>query len=98
MLDPDAKKKIIARGLDASPGAATGRVVFHSDEAQELAERGENVILVRMETSPEDIQGMTVSTGILTSRGKRGTTKRTSRSEAKWSSMVISESAEPLGS
>jgi pyruvate,orthophosphate dikinase len=69
MLDPDAKKKIIARGLDASPGAATGRVVFHSDEAQELAERGENVILVRMETSPEDIQGMTVSTGILTSRG-----------------------------
>ena len=69
MLDPDAKKKIIARGLDASPGAATGRVVFHSDEAQELAERGESVILVRMETSPEDIQGMTVSTGILTSRG-----------------------------
>jgi len=69
MLDPDAKKKVIARGLDASPGAATGRVVFHSDEAQELAERGENVILVRMETSPEDIQGMTVSTGILTSRG-----------------------------
>ncbi len=69
MLDPDANKKIIARGLDASPGAATGRVVFHSDEAQELAERGENVILVRMETSPEDIQGMTVSTGILTSRG-----------------------------
>ena len=41
MLDPDAKKKVIARGLDASPGAATGRVVFHSDEAQELAERGE---------------------------------------------------------
>jgi pyruvate,orthophosphate dikinase len=69
MLDPAAKKKIIARGLDASPGAATGRVVFHSDEAQELSERGENVILVRMETSPEDIQGMTVSTGILTSRG-----------------------------
>jgi len=69
MLDPDAKRKVIARGLDASPGAATGRVVFHSDEAQELAERGENVILVRMETSPEDIQGMTVSTGILTSRG-----------------------------
>ena len=69
MLDPDAKKKVIARGLDASPGAATGRVVFHSDEAQELAERGESVILVRMETSPEDIQGMTVATGILTSRG-----------------------------
>ena len=44
-------------------------MVFHSDEAQELSERGENVILVRMETSPEDIQGMTVSEGILTSRG-----------------------------
>ena len=69
MLDPDAKKKIIAKGLDASPGAATGRVVFHSDEAQELAERGESTILVRMETKPEDIQGMTVATGILTSRG-----------------------------
>jgi len=69
MLDPDAKRKIIARGLDASPGAASGRVVFHSDEAQEAADRGEDVILVRMETSPEDIQGMTVAKGILTSRG-----------------------------
>ncbi len=69
VLDPDAPRKVIAKGLDASPGAATGRVVFHSDEAQELAERGEQVILVRMETSPEDIQGMTVSQGILTSRG-----------------------------
>ncbi len=69
VLDPDAPRKIIARGLDASPGAAAGRVVFHSEEAQELAERGEAVILVRMETSPEDIQGMTVSQGILTSRG-----------------------------
>jgi pyruvate,orthophosphate dikinase len=69
MLDPDAKRKIIAQGLDASPGAASGIVVFNSDEAQDLSERGENVILVRMETSPEDIQGMTVSTGILTSRG-----------------------------
>jgi pyruvate,orthophosphate dikinase len=68
-LDPKAQKKVIAHGLDASPGAASGRVVFHSEEAQELSERGENVILVRMETSPEDIQGMTVSTGILTSRG-----------------------------
>ncbi|MGB0640928.1 MAG: pyruvate, phosphate dikinase, partial [Myxococcota bacterium] len=69
MLDPNANKKVIARGLDASPGAATGQVVFHSDEAQELTERGEDVILVRMETSPEDIQGMTVANGILTSRG-----------------------------
>ncbi|RME26371.1 MAG: pyruvate, phosphate dikinase [Deltaproteobacteria bacterium] len=69
VLDPDAPRKVIAKGLDASPGAATGRVVFHSDEAQELAERGEQVILVRMETSPEDIQGMTVAQGVLTSRG-----------------------------
>ncbi len=69
VLDPDAPRKVIAKGLDASPGAATGRVVFHSDEAQELAERGEQVILVRADTSPEDIQGMTVSQGILTSRG-----------------------------
>jgi pyruvate,orthophosphate dikinase len=69
VLDPDAPKKVIAKGLDASPGAACGRVVFHSDEAQELAERGEAVLLVRADTSPEDIQGMTVSQGILTSRG-----------------------------
>jgi pyruvate,orthophosphate dikinase len=69
VLDPDAPRKVVAKGLDASPGAATGRVVFHSDEAQELAERGEQVILVRADTSPEDIQGMTVSQGILTSRG-----------------------------
>ena len=69
VLDPDAPKKIIAKGLDASPGAAGGKVVFHSEEAQELAERGEDVILVRLETSPEDIQGMTVSKGILTGRG-----------------------------
>ena len=69
VLDPDAPRKVIAKGLDASPGAASGRVVFHSEEAQELAERGESVILVRLETSPEDIQGMTVSKGILTARG-----------------------------
>jgi len=69
VLDPDAPRKIIARGLDASPGAACGRVVFHSEEAQELSERGEPVVLVRNETSPEDIQGMTVSQGILTARG-----------------------------
>ena len=69
VLDPDAKRKCIAKGLDASPGAASGRVVFHSEEAQEMVERGEHAILVRLETSPEDIQGMTVSRGILTSRG-----------------------------
>ncbi len=69
VLDPDATRKVIAHGLDASPGAACGRVVFHSEEAQELSERGEPVVLVRNETSPEDIQGMTVSQGILTARG-----------------------------
>ncbi len=69
VLDPKAGKKVIGSGLPASPGAATGKVVFHSEEAQELVERGEQVVLVRMETSPEDIQGMTVAEGILTSRG-----------------------------
>ncbi len=69
VLDPSAKKKCIAKGLDASPGAASGKVVFHSEEAQELAEKGESCVLVRLETSPEDIQGMTVSKGILTARG-----------------------------
>jgi pyruvate,orthophosphate dikinase len=69
VLDPDAKRKCIAKGLDASPGAASGKVVFHSEEAQEMVERGESVVLVRLETSPEDIQGMTVAKGILTSRG-----------------------------
>jgi pyruvate,orthophosphate dikinase len=69
VLDPDARRNVIASGLPASPGAASGKVVFHSAEAQELHDRGEPVVLVRMETSPEDIQGMTVSEGILTSRG-----------------------------
>jgi len=69
VLDPAAPRKVIAKGLNASPGAASGLVVFHSDEAQDLVERGERVILVRNETSPEDIQGMTVAAGILTSRG-----------------------------
>ncbi|MCB9744939.1 MAG: pyruvate, phosphate dikinase [Alphaproteobacteria bacterium] len=69
VLDPNAKRKVIGSGLPASPGAASGKVVFHAEEAQELHDRGEAVVLVRVETSPEDIQGMTVSEGILTSRG-----------------------------
>jgi len=69
VLDPDARRKVLCKGLPASPGAASGKVVFHSAEAQELHDQGEKVILVRMETSPEDIQGMTVSEAILTSRG-----------------------------
>ncbi|WP_095532264.1 pyruvate, phosphate dikinase [Salinivirga cyanobacteriivorans] len=59
----------IAKGLPASPGAATGRVVFDADEAEEWKGRGEKVVLVRTETSPEDLSGMNVSEGILTSRG-----------------------------
>jgi len=68
-LDPKAKKLIIARGLPASPGAASGKVVFNSEEAVEMSKNGEEVILVRMETSPEDIHGMHAAKGILTSRG-----------------------------
>ena len=68
-LDPKADRKIIARGLPASPGAASGKVVFSAEDAEALAKNGEKVILVRIETSPEDIGGMHVSQGILTSRG-----------------------------
>tara|TARA_B100000686_G_scaffold93040_1_gene99434 strand:+ start:6554 stop:9217 length:2664 start_codon:yes stop_codon:yes gene_type:complete len=68
-LDPDAEKKIIIKGLPASPGAASGKVVFNSNKAEDLANNGESVILVRMETSPEDIHGMYAAKGILTSRG-----------------------------
>ncbi|QQR79477.1 MAG: pyruvate, phosphate dikinase [Deltaproteobacteria bacterium] len=68
-LDPKAKKEVLAKGLPASPGAAVGRVVFSADEAQEWAERGEKVILVRQETSPEDIHGMHAAEGVLTARG-----------------------------
>ncbi|HFE52943.1 MAG TPA: pyruvate, phosphate dikinase, partial [Bacteroidetes bacterium] len=69
MFDPKAEKKVIAKGLPASPGAATGRVVFHADDAEEWAKRGEKVILVRLETSPEDVGGMHAAEGILTARG-----------------------------
>jgi pyruvate,orthophosphate dikinase len=68
-LDPKAQRKVIARGLPASPGAAAGRVVFTADEAEDRAAKGEKVILVRAETSPEDIHGMHAAQGILTSRG-----------------------------
>ena len=68
-LDPNAKSDIIAKGLPASPGAASGVVVFSSQEAEKRAENGENVLLVRIETSPDDIKGMHVSQGILTARG-----------------------------
>jgi pyruvate,orthophosphate dikinase len=68
-LDPNAKRVILARGLPASPGAASGIVVFSADEAETRAAKGEAVILVRVETSPEDIHGMHAARGILTTRG-----------------------------
>ncbi|MEP3438355.1 MAG: pyruvate, phosphate dikinase [Hoeflea sp.] len=68
-IDPHASRDIIGSGLPASPGAATGEIVFTSDEAVEAAKTGRKVILVRVETSPEDIHGMHAAEGILTSRG-----------------------------
>jgi len=68
-LDPKANKKIIAKGLPASPGAGAGIIAFTSERAHSLAEEGRKVILVRQETSPEDIAGMVASQGILTARG-----------------------------
>ncbi len=68
-LDPKAKKEIIAKGLPASPGAASGIAVFNSDDAEARAKAGQDVILVRIETSPEDIHGMHAAKGILTTRG-----------------------------
>ncbi len=68
-LDPDAKKEILTKGLPASPGAASGKVVFSSEEAEHQAAEGESVILCRQETSPEDISGMHAAQGIITSRG-----------------------------
>jgi pyruvate,orthophosphate dikinase len=68
-LDPTAKRTLIGKGLAASPGAACGAVVFNADEAKSRADKGESVILVRIETSPEDIHGMHAAKGILTTRG-----------------------------
>ncbi|MEE8351310.1 MAG: pyruvate, phosphate dikinase [Rhodospirillales bacterium] len=68
-LDPDAPRNLLGRGLPASPGAATGRIVFNAADAEAWVGRGEKIILVRKETSPEDIGGMHVSEGILTTRG-----------------------------
>ena len=68
-LDAKAEKTVIGRGLPASPGAATGRIVFSAEDAEIWVDKGEKVILCRTETSPEDITGMHVSEGILTTRG-----------------------------
>jgi pyruvate,orthophosphate dikinase len=75
VFDPEGKAKairegrLVAKGINAGPGAATGKVVFNAADAEEWAARGEEVILVRIETSPEDIRGMSVASGILTSAG-----------------------------
>ena len=68
-LDPDAPRDILGTGLPASPGAASGKLVFNAKDAEDWAARGEDVILARVETSPEDIGGMHVAKGILTTRG-----------------------------
>jgi pyruvate, orthophosphate dikinase len=68
-FDPKAERNVITKGLPASPGAATGRIVFNADEADAWNARGERVILVRIETSPEDLKGMSAAEGILTQRG-----------------------------
>src|SRR3546814_15234780 len=69
-LDPDAPRTVLARGLPASPGAVSGKIVFSADEAEQMAQKGEDVILVRIETSPEDIHGMHAPRGSVTSRGR----------------------------
>ncbi len=68
-LDPNAERQVVARGLPASPGAASGRIAFSADEAETRSTTGEAVILCRVETSPEDIHGMHAARGILTTRG-----------------------------
>ena len=68
-LDPDAPRDLVAMGLPASPGAAIGEIVFSSDEAEAMAKAGKKVILVRIETSPEDIHGMHAAEAIVTARG-----------------------------
>src|SRR5690606_3094013 len=68
-IDPNADPTVLAEGLPASPGAAAGRVVFDPDEAVELAEQGEDVVLVRLETSPDDFHGMAAARAIVTTRG-----------------------------
>ena len=70
-IDPKAKVKVLATGLAASPGAAYGKAVFDADRAETMAKKGEQVILVRIETNPDDVHGMIAAEGVLTSRGGR---------------------------
>ena len=76
------KAKVIATGLPAGPGAATGKIYFNADRAVAAAEKGEKVLLVRVETSPEDLRGMIAAEGILTARGAYPPTRRSS--PARW--------------
>lgn len=69
MIDPKAKVEVIAKGLNASPGAATGKAIFDADQAEELGKKNEEIILIRPETSPDDVHGMLAAKGVLTSRG-----------------------------
>lgn len=68
-IDPEGKRDLVAKGLPASPGAASGEIVFEPDEAEVIKAQGRRAILVRIETSPEDVQGMLASVGVLTARG-----------------------------
>src|SRR5438477_77525 len=68
-IDPKAKPKVIAKGIDASPGAASGKAIFDADRAEEYGKKGEAVILVRIETNPDDVHGMIAAKGVLTARG-----------------------------
>src|SRR2546421_1937588 len=68
-IDPKAKPKVIAKGIDASPGAASGKAVFDADRAEAQGKKGEAVILVRIETNPDDVHGMIAARGVLTARG-----------------------------
>ena len=68
-IDPEAEVEVLAKGLPASPGAGSGQVAFDPDEAEELGKQGKKVILVRMETTPDDIHGIVMAQGVLTSRG-----------------------------
>ncbi len=68
-LDPDAEQDLLTTGLPASPGAASGEIAFHAEMAEALKGKGKDVILVRAETSPEDVHGMHAAVGVLTARG-----------------------------
>src|SRR5690606_64337 len=87
-IDPKEKVDVLTTGLPASPGAAVGRIVFTADDAEAWAARGEDVILVRRETSPEDIGGMHAAGGILTARGgmtsRGGVGRRPRRGCPRW--------------